>query len=124
MSNDKKRVLDVGQCAPDHAAIRHFAESMGAQVTQVALPSEAITILEKESFDLVLVNRKIDRDYSDGMELVRMMRNGNGKTKVPVMLISNFAEAQEQAVQEGAVPGFGKSELGSARARELLQKYL
>jgi CheY-like chemotaxis protein len=105
----KKRVLDVGQCPPDHSAIRHLMESLGAEVQQVALPSEAVNVLKQESFDLVLVNRKIDQDYTDGIELVTMMKQN--EIAVPVMLVSNYADAQAQAVSMGAVQGFGKDQL-------------
>ena len=105
----KKRVLDVGQCPPDHSAIRHLMESLGAEVQQVALPSEAMDVLKRETFDLVLLNRKIDQDYTDGVELVTMMKRN--EIAVPVMLVSNYADAQSEAVALGAVQGFGKDQL-------------
>ena len=111
-----KKVLDVGQCPPDHQAIRHLLESLGASVDQVALPRDAVDRLRRESFDLVLVNRKIDQDYTDGAELITMLKDA--EIDVPVMLVSNFPEAQQQAVTMGALPGFGKSELGRASTRD------
>lgn len=84
-------------------------ESLGAEVQQVALPSEAMDVLKRETFDLVLVNRKIDQDYTDGVELVTMMKRN--EIAVPVMLVSNYADAQSEAVALGAVQGFGKDQL-------------
>lgn len=120
----KKRVLDVGQCPPDHLAIRMLMENLGAEVHQVALPAEAMRILTRQSFDLVLVNRKIDRDYTDGIELVRMMQKSVETRGVPVILISNFPEAQQEAVQAGARQGFGKDHLQNQDTLDLLRQYL
>jgi hypothetical protein len=41
-----------------------------------------------------------------------------------VMLISNYADAQRDAEAAGALPGFGKREIGSKRVTELLQNAL
>lgn len=109
----------MGQCPPDHYAIRHLIESLGAEVERAALPREAVDRLKRESFDLVLVNRKIDQDYSDGVELLSMLEADG--ISVPVMLVSNFPEAQAEAVALGALPGFGKNELGRSRTRQRIQ---
>ncbi len=106
----QKRVLDVGQCPPDHFAIRGLLTALGIEVEQVALIDQALDRLRAETFDLVLVNRKIDADYSDGLALIERMRAA--KIDVPVMLISNYPEAQDEAVALGARRGFGKNELG------------
>ncbi|MCB1169138.1 MAG: response regulator [Leptospiraceae bacterium] len=119
-----KKVLDVGQCNPDHMAIRSLMESFGAEVHRVALPSQAMELLEKESFDLVLVNRKIDQDYTDGAELIKMMKARDATRSIPVMLVSNLPEAQKEAVALGAEKGFGKDYLRARNTIEMLQPYL
>ena len=43
---------------------------------------------------------------------------------VPVMLISNYPEAQEKAVSDGAVRGFGKAVLDDPATVELLAAFL
>ncbi|MEQ8349951.1 MAG: response regulator [Leptospiraceae bacterium] len=120
----KKRVLDVGQCNPDHMALRGLVESFGAEMHRVALPSQAMEKLESESFDLVLVNRKIDQDYTDGTELVKMMKANEKTRDVPVMLVSNLPDAQKEAMSLGAEKGFGKDYLRARNTLELLQPYL
>lgn len=107
----RKRILDVGNCRPDHAALRGLLESMGFDVEQSHLTEEALTRLASEKFDLVLVNRKLDYDYSDGTDLIRRMKQDPALRSLPVMLISNYADAQAQAVALGAEYGFGKLEL-------------
>jgi len=40
------------------------------------------------------------------------------------MLVSNYPEAQAAAVAEGALPGFGKREIGTPRVNDLLRNAL
>lgn len=107
-----KTVLSVGQCRPDGAAIAHYMKSnFGATVIAVDLPDQALSVLESNAIDLVLVNRKLDIDMSDGLEILKSIRSTSSKRDVPVMLVSNYADWQEKAVQMGATYGFGKAEL-------------
>jgi CheY-like chemotaxis protein len=120
-----KRVLDVGQCGMDHGAISRLIErDFGAEVAQAHHLQDALAQLRAGGFDLVLVNRKLDADYSDGMEVIRQIKAEAALAATPVMLVSNFAEAQQQAVEAGAEPGFGKAELTAPSTRELLAKFL
>ena len=120
-----KRVLNVGQCVPDHAAIRSLVERrFGAQVVGADNLKEALAALGQGAFDLVLVNRKLDVDYSDGMEIIRHLKADEQYTAVPVMLVTNYPEHQQQAVAAGAEPGFGKAELGTPATLEKLAKFL
>ena len=107
-----KRVLDVGNCRPDHAAIRHLIESnFTATVVQADRREEALAALRGEPYHLVLVNRKLNQDYSDGIDVILAMKDDQALAGVPVMLITNLAEHQQEAIDAGAEPGFGKDEL-------------
>ncbi|MEO1981440.1 MAG: response regulator, partial [Fuerstiella sp.] len=109
-----KIVLSVGQCRPDNAAITHFLTSnFDVEVLATDLVDDSLTALQKNSVDLILINRKLDTDYSDGMEIMKQIRSNPQTEQIPVMLISNFPESQEQAVAAGATYGFGKAELSS-----------
>ena len=120
-----KRVLDVGQCPPDHAAIRQLLEMRyAAEVTQVATPAEALEALQDGKFDLVLVNRKLDFDYSDGVEVIRAIKSDAAIADVPVMLVTNYPEHQQLAVEAGAELGFGKLELDEQVTLERLDPFL
>ncbi len=120
-----KRVLDVGQCSADHFAIRRLIErNFQAEVLQAHDAEDALAQLRARSFVLVLVNRKLDLDQSDGLEIVRAMKADADLAATPVMLVSNYPDYQAQAVAVGAVLGFGKSNLGAAATRELLHAYL
>jgi CheY-like chemotaxis protein len=120
-----KRVLDVGQCAPDHAAIRRLVQgTFGAEVVQADRLDDALAALRRESFNLVLINRKLDVDYSDGIEILRAIKNDSALASTPVMLVTNYPEHQQAAIAAGAEPGFGKAELGTGSTREKLARFL
>jgi len=120
-----RRVLDVGQCGPDHAAIagmirRHF----GAEVDQAEAADDAVEALSSGSYDLVLVNRKLDVDYSDGLKVIERLRSDARLAAVPVMLVTNYQEHQRAAVKAGAVYGFGKAQLNDPEVLRRLEPFL
>lgn len=121
----RKTVLSIGQCRPDQAAISHYLTShFGTTVLTADLPADAYQTLIDQEVDLVLINRKLDADYSDGMEVLQHICAGTATAKIPVMLVSNFAEWQEQAVAMGAVYGFGKAELNQPETKQRLSAIL
>lgn len=124
VSARKPRVLDVGNCDPDHAAIRRLLNRFNAHVDRVMFVGEAMTALSRSTYDLVLVNRLIFADSSDGLELITRLKADPQTRDTPVMMVSNFADAQTRAVAAGACPGFGKSALDDGRTISLLSAYL
>lgn len=120
-----KRVLDVGNCAADHGAIQALIEeNFRAEVVQVHGADDALDQLRAQPFALVLINRKLDRDHSDGLVVLKQIKAQANLATVPVMLITNFVEHQQSAVQCGAEPGFGKSELDRPETLDKLSKFL
>jgi len=120
-----KRVLDVGNCVPDHNSILRLVEdNFDAEVVQAHGPEDALDELRSGGIDLVLVNRKLDRDGSDGLEIIKQVKQDSALSAIPCMLITNFAEQQKIAVQAGAEQGFGKLELDRAETRDRLRTFL
>lgn len=120
-----RRVLSVGQCGVDHAALRRMIEGrFDAKVVAADQIADALAALAASPFDLVLVNRILDADGDEGLDLVRRMQADPALRGVPVMLLTNYAEHQQQAIAAGAQPGFGKSQLGRPETIELLSGYL
>jgi CheY-like chemotaxis protein len=119
------RVLDVGNCVPDHAAIRTMLEKkFRADVVQADGLHDALAALREEPFDLVLVNRKLDHDYSDGLDIIKQIKADAKLSSVPCMLITNYADQQQVAVAAGAEYGFGKKELYSTETQSRLAQFL
>jgi DNA-binding response OmpR family regulator len=120
-----KRVLDVGQCGPDHAAIRRYLSShFDVDVVQTHGRDDTLDELRRGQFDLVLVNRKLDADYSDGIEILRAIKAAAEVAHVPVMLVTNFPEHQDAAEAAGAHRGFGKLEFDDPATKEKLAAIL
>jgi two-component system chemotaxis response regulator CheY len=120
-----KRILSIGQCSADHGSIsRTLEQHFHAEVVSADSRDEALKLLRTDPFDLVLINRVLDRDHSSGLDVLRAIRADAGFVTIPVMLVSNYDDAQEQAVGLGALPGFGKAALGQppmlARVRAAL----
>lgn len=111
------RVLSVGQCAVDHGAIsRLLAARFDATTVEADDLDDALDVLPRDSFDLVLVNRVLDRDGGDGLAVIRGLLADDALGETPVALVTNFPDWQDRAVALGAVRGFGKSELTTTAA--------
>lgn len=120
-----KRVLSIGQCMPDQSAISRFLKAaFDVVVDTAATGPEALDLLRKSTYDLVLVNRKLDVDYSDGIEIIQAMQADPELSPIPAMLISNYSEYQDNAVEHGAKRGFGKDDLGRSDTVARLQPFL
>lgn len=117
------RVLSVGQCGYDHGQISHyFDRTFGADVLPSDTQNAAIAALRDQGpFDLVLVNRIGDRDGAPGVALIQTLKTDPDLARVPVILVSNYESAQAEAQALGALPGFGKAELGSREAEQRIR---
>jgi CheY-like chemotaxis protein len=120
-----KKVLDVGQCAADHGAIRSLIErNFDARVDAADDVREALDKLRGERYDLVLVNRLLDLDASEGMEIIRAVKSDPDLASATIMLVTNYPEHQAAAVAAGAEPGFGKAQLHDRGTFERLVQFL
>jgi two-component system chemotaxis response regulator CheY len=120
-----KRVLSVGQCGADHGSISWTLQrAFGAEVVPAATAASARALLVRGGFDLVLVNRVFDADGDGGLAFVRDLKADPTLTALPVMLVSNYSDAQDEAVQAGALPGFGKAALGAPEMLGRVAPYL
>jgi two-component system, chemotaxis family, chemotaxis protein CheY len=118
-----KKVLSVGQCAIDHGNVSRALQSeFGADVRPAATADEALAALRGGSFALVLVNRVFDANGDSGLDFIRHVKAE--APGVPVMLVSNFADAQAQAIEAGALPGFGKAALNAPETLARLKERL
>jgi len=120
-----KYVLDVGNCGPDHASIsRMLKQRFSVEVLQADQASDAIEKLREQKYDLILVNRKLDCDYSDGLDVIKEVKAEPDFAEIPTMLITNHDNYQQEALAIGAEYGFGKLELKSPETHEKLAKFL
>lgn len=119
-----KKVLIVGHCDLDHPQISSLIEkNFSAEVTRVKLLKKTIEYLEKEDYNLVIINRVGAFDQESGLELIKKIKQ-DGRFKVPLMMVTNYKDQMDKAVEIGALPGYGKDKLHDKETIELLSKCL
>src|SRR5207237_9165055 len=120
-----KKVLSLGQCAADEWSIaRMLRTNFEVEVIAADRFADAESHLRQGGIDLVLVNRVLDRDGSSGLDFIRQMKTDDALGQVPVMLVSNFADAHQRAASLGALCGFGKAALNDPKTVEKLDAIL
>jgi two-component system, chemotaxis family, chemotaxis protein CheY len=121
-----KKVLLVGHCGADSSYMRiAVKKALGdAEILMADDSRELNDALTTKQVDLILFNRQLDYgfDSDQGVDVIRSVRLSHPNAKT--MLVSNYPEAQQEALAAGALPGFGKRELGTPRVTELLRNAL
>ena len=120
-----KSVLLVGHCGVDGPRLQKYVESLDGQFEcRSAASEEELDQAVRHGVDLVLFNRELTGSFeaSEGIELIRRLKEDHPDTKV--MLVSDRPEAQQHAMQLGALPGFGKGELESPKVEEMIKDAL
>jgi DNA-binding response OmpR family regulator len=96
-----------------------FHEMLHATVYTAATGEEAARVLSEGRYDLVLVNRVLAADGTSGVDLIRDLARSGCTT--PLMLVSDYSDAQDLAVSYGAIRGFGKADLERPETFELIR---
>ena len=118
-------VLDIGNCNPDHDAIvKMLTSNFDVVVLRAHELCDALQLLSEKKVDLIVINRKLDIDYSDGIEILRHLKQDAAYKGIPTMIITNYAEQQLAAVAEGAEYGFGKLQYSEPATRDRLSRFL
>lgn len=115
------QIVLVGHCGADSWMLERVAKDAAASG---GLDAEVIRVNHQDQLDalsaqcLLLVNRVLDGSFTagTGMDLIAEVAGRDDPPKM--MLISNYEDAQAAAVEAGAAPGFGKSDIGSDDVRE------
>jgi hypothetical protein len=120
-----KKVLLVGHCGPDSSYLRMAIRKAdaSAEVLMADDPQELTSHLTGD-VDLVLFNRELGYGFEEplGVDVIRKLKATMPRQKT--MLVSNYPDAQRDAEVAGALPGFGKREIGTPRVTKLLQDAL
>ncbi len=110
--NRVKTVVLVGHCGADSWSLQNaVGKALGKEVSIISADDAASMDAAATPEHLWLVNRSLGwgYDHEDGIALIGAYA---GRENPPrMMLVSNFAEAQEKAVEAGALQGFGKNAL-------------
>lgn len=124
MSNSNKTIVLVGHCGVDGPRLQSALSSrlQGCDVLRINDLGELESACEQGA-DLLLVNREpLGFEGTEGVELIRALRERYPDTKA--MIVTDFAEVQDEAVAAGAVPGFGKRDIDSPKLEEAVRQAL
>lgn len=120
-----KKVVLVGHCGPDSSYLRMAVNRADREIAVLAADDqdELDAVLAKGA-DLLLLNRELPYgfDQTMGVEVIRRLRGQH--PDIQMMLVSNYPDAQAAAVQAGALPGFGKREIGSPKVGQVIRQAL
>ncbi len=119
---DKRTLVLVGHCGPDRFMLKSAIGRVfpDAPIEMANDSAELTSHLSPDS--VLLINRVLDGDFdtTSGIELIGQLAAGDAP---PVtLLISNYSDAQAEAVAAGARPGFGKSDLYEDKTAEILRE--
>jgi len=120
-----KKILNVGHCNSDGPKMKQLFESSleDTQVVEAKTHNDALTKIKEEGpWDIILVNRIFDVDGYEGLTFISEVKKENPAQKI--LLISNFKESQKDAEEKGALEGFGKNDLDSGLAVDVLTDHL
>jgi hypothetical protein len=119
-----KKVALIGHCGPDSSYLRMTISKAAKDVKILSADDDAeLNHVLGEGPDLLLFNRQLGYGFSE-TQGVKVIEKLHGKLPIKMMLISNHHDAQEAAVAAGALPGFGKREIGTPKVLELLREAL
>lgn len=117
-----KRIVLVGHCGFDSSTIQDAVQHAAPGVAiEHARSDEELKAMGPDS--LLLINRQLGWGFGtdSGVDLIREIAEHTGERKPAMMLVSNYDDAQAAAVAAGAQRGFGKSEIGTGRVRDLIR---
>jgi two-component system chemotaxis response regulator CheY len=117
-----KKVVLVGHCGPDSSYLTSAVRK--AEPAAEVIVARGMDDLQRHldaGVDLILFNRLLEYGYEEEEGVALLARLREAYPGVAMMLVSNYADAQAAAVAAGALPGFGKREIGSARVTQLLR---
>jgi two-component system, chemotaxis family, chemotaxis protein CheY len=119
-----KKVLLVGHCGADGSYLRSAVRAAAGEAAVMAADDEdSLNAALGGGVDLILLNRVLGGfEPSGGVEQIQRLRLSNPDVKL--MLVSNYPEAQAAAIAAGALPGFGKRDIGKPAAVTALKNAL
>jgi DNA-binding NarL/FixJ family response regulator len=121
----ERTVVLIGQCGIDGPRMEQMLGSMDDTLSVLSCNDQSeLDEALSSGCDLMLINRELVGDFESdqGVDMIKSIRAK--KPDLKVMLVSDYPDAQKEAVEAGAVKGFGKSDLGSDKVEKLLRQCL
>jgi DNA-binding response OmpR family regulator len=122
MVENKKKILIIEDEKPLAKALELKLNNNGYQAITVFNGEEALSLLKKEKFDLMLLDLVMPK--MDGFGVLKKLQAMKNKT--PVIILSNLSQEEDakKTMELGAVDYFIKSDTPLAQVVESIKKYL
>ena len=91
----RARVLLVDDDDDGRRQVRHLLRGLGHEVWEAADGRQAIHLAEKVAFDLILLDLNLPE--ADGLTVLKALREGRGRSEVPVLMVSGEHEVEKIA---------------------------
>ena len=119
-----KRILLVGHCGVDGPRMQSEISDFLADADVVRINCDQdLACAVDQGADLLLINREpLGFEPKLGQDLIRELHEKYPDQKL--VLVSDYDDAQEEATEAGALPGFGKSDIGSPKFEETIRQAL
>lgn len=119
-----KCILLVGHCGVDGPRLASEISQFMTEADVRRINSDAdLRRACDEGADLLLINREpLGFSPKLGLDLIRELRGQYPDPKL--VLVSDLDDAQREACEAGALPGFGKSDIGSPKFEETVRRAL
>ena len=119
------KIALVGHCGIDGPRIQaQISQILDNADVAMANDPDALSAVVDKGVDLLLFNRELGFGFDDeqGVDVMAELRESHPDVKM--MLISDYPDAQKAAEKIGAVPGFGKADLGTPKVEKALKSAL
>jgi len=115
-------VVLVGHCGPDAYLLKNAIKRAAPGANVVTVDDETTVMAHASNGSLLLVNRVLDGSFStgSGIELIRAVATAYRGARA--MLVSNHANAQAEAIEAGAMRGFGKKAVFAPATVDLIRR--
>ncbi len=119
---DAKTVVLVGHCLPDRFMLKGSVARFVPGVAIEVANDEKTLAAHLHGDCVLLVNRVLDGRFETGCGIELIARVVRGDDPPVAILVSNFEDAQAEAVAAGARPGFGKRDLYAETTGAMLRE--
>lgn len=119
-----RRILLVGHCGVDGPRLQSGISQFLNDADVLRINSDNDLRREcDQGADLLLVNREpLGFEPRLGQELIRELRQAYPAARC--ILVSDYQDAQSEASRAGALPGFGKGDIGSEKFEQTVRQAL
>ena len=117
-----KKVLIAEDYADTRSFMKFLVESYGYQALEATDGQEAVSTVQREHPDLVLMD--LSMPVMDGLAATRVIRGFDGTTKLPIIAVTAYGESYYRQAMEAGCDELINKPLDFDTLAPVLQQYL